>query len=307
MNILSGLTNHDDQVPIKFRWFFQATWQPEVCCMQDALHILVKLYRRLVKHVLLMGNKIISINFIRQLLQDNDRRYGVCLSDLASSDAMNVKIAEKIGSERIIAGLEENVAGSEALVVYLQIMMWIKQSYIEAETTASNRLYLSWKIVFVCRIWREFILSSKNRSLKDFISANTYNCVEINAHSMLVFLIDCREKNREEIFKVAKTGSQACESFFAKERSQTTTQSTITNFDMSEMLARSKRTEMIEIAQAKATDFKFSRMKSSSVSGLTLPLPSNQEIDEIISKAFVDACIILRAFGKITFLYKPAI
>lgn len=301
MNDLSGLMTEDSAVPDKFTWFFQAIWQPTVCTLQDPLHVLVKLYRRLVGHVLIIGSKIISVSFLQLLLKEDDRRYGICLSDLKNTDAMNVRIAEKVGSERIISGLEKNVPGSEALVVYLSLMMWVRKAYIDAETSPVTRVFLAWKLVFFVRIWKASLVEDDEKTLKHFISSNTYNCLELNAHSLLVFLTKCRDENRPDLFKVEKLGSQPCERYFATERSQTTTLSTITNFDMFDLLCRTKRTDIMLMAQSKCENFEFARLKQTTASTTQIDLPSENEINNVIENSFEEAKILAQSLGKCNF------
>jgi hypothetical protein len=57
-----------------------------------------------------------------------------------------------------------------------------------------------------------------------FVSLNSYLCIEINAHALILLII--RLGNRKELFKPWLCGSQSCESYFRTARSCTPTEST---------------------------------------------------------------------------------
>ena len=63
-------------------------------------------------------------------------------------------------------------------------------------------------------------------------------CIELNAHSLLLFLIICRDLNLPNTFLPWLLGSQCCERIFPTARSLSTTFSTIINFGMLGFLRR---------------------------------------------------------------------
>ena len=44
------------------------------------------------------------------------------------------------------------------------------------------------------RYWRKWLILNKSFTLRDnFITSNTYMCIELNAHALIVFLITIRD------------------------------------------------------------------------------------------------------------------
>ena len=78
-------------------------------------------------------------------------------------------------------------------------------------------------------------------TLKDnFITTNAYMCIEINAHSLLMFFLRLRDTfpDNNDSFVPWMLGSQSCERTFCSLRSMTGTFSTIVNFSMLGLLQR---------------------------------------------------------------------
>lgn len=302
---LSGLREQDMMVPDDFKWIHNAYWEPKIISTQDSSHILVKLYRRIHRHILVMGEKNISLNFLKILLNvDNTSdtnpgtksKFGICLSDLESADTMSMKFAEKVCTDRVIQGLAENVPNSEGMILYLKIMKAVQIAFISPQTAPAERMYYSYWILLICRIWR-FSLTD-DRNLKSFISSNTYNSIELNCQGMLCYLKKCRERNEPHLFLPELIGSQMCESFFRLERSQTTTYCTKTNFDIFEFLGRVKRTHVLMMSKANCGDFKIAREAKNNLSIPPTTLPSNDEILKIIENALKDAFCEFSKLGE---------
>lgn len=98
--------------------------------------------------------------------------------------------------------------------------------------------------IFVLRVWRAW-LEEKNYSIKDnFISANAYTCVEINAHSMLLSIIKLREQMQPTLFLPVLYSSQPCESIFRQIRSMSTTLSTVVNCSLLDIIHRFNKIQL---------------------------------------------------------------
>lgn len=128
------------------------------------------------------------------------------------------------------------------------------------------------------RIWRHYIRSNKSYTLKNnCITTNAYSCVELNAHSMVLLVMHLRDSNLSDLFKPDLMDSQPCESFFRQVRSLTTTNSTIVNFSLKEMLGRLNRINLQhDISQN--PHFVFPRMNKTTSNSIQQRLPSNDEI-----------------------------
>lgn len=77
---------------------------------------------------------------------------------------------------------------------------------------------------------------------KNFITSNTYTCIEINAHGLLILVEKLRETNQ---FTPWLCSSQPCKKIFRQIRSMTSTFSTIVNFNLMGILRRLNRVQIL--------------------------------------------------------------
>lgn len=135
------------------------------------------------------------------------------------------------------------------------------------------------------------INSSNKYTLSEcFISSNCYTCIEINAHSLIKFVIKLRRSNKPSLFAPTLLGSQANESSFRQLRAMTTTQSTVINFPLIDMLHRVDRIELQNDIMAKCTWLKFPRNDQKSVlTPKITELPTDSDIIALIEEAKKEA------------------
>lgn len=93
---------------------------------------------------------------------------------------------------------------------------------------------------FIVRGWRNWIKKRFN-NLQLCVTTNAYQCLELNAHSLILFLQECRDNNCPEQFIVAVLSSQPNEKIFRQLRSMGTTQQTVINFTAKELTEKLKR------------------------------------------------------------------
>lgn len=138
------------------------------------------------------------------------------------------------------------VGGNEGTIIYLRLLSNIVRSFLDLSLQPLQRLRLLWFSTFLLRIWKQFILNSKKKySMKnDFISANCYSCIEINAHSMILLMLFLKERNLDLLFHPQLIGSQQCEHTFRQIRSFTSTYSTVTNSTLLEITRRISKIEL---------------------------------------------------------------
>ena len=161
---------------------------PPFLTTQDTVHIGAKLKSRLLKPsiVLPVGNFIISSGHINSLMKTVSKdKHQLTSSDIFSRDKMNFKSVPKICDPKIARLLFEYVPGSEGTAAYLKVMYYIIQSYLSVALTMTDRIYYLWYAVFFLRYWRAWIMTNKFSVISNFITTNTYLCVELNAHSLL--------------------------------------------------------------------------------------------------------------------------
>lgn len=105
------------------------------------------------------------------------------------------------------------------------------KSYVRADTRVEDRLFSAVFVVQFLRIWRQW-LSENGMDMKNFISSNTWEGLEIN----LILLISlCVLGETEAIHLI---NSQRNEKFFRKVRSFTGCESTVVNCSMKSFIHR---------------------------------------------------------------------
>lgn len=296
--------------PKVFDWFFSAKWDlNDSIHINDQTHLAVKLYRRLMNQAMHIGDGIGSQGCLIDLIETLGKNETLlCPSQLTSkSDAMNFDIADKVASERIVNLLTE--PEQSATKFYLQLILYVKHAYIDTTQEVLQRLYYSWYVVFATRIWRSHIVSqtTKKKSKtersaitlqEDFITRNAYVCIEINGHSLLLFVCQSREMGKPELFLPYQTSSQDCENFFRSLRSMASTFFTVINLKVHEVLHKIRRLmKLEEIKNSMDPDlFQFHKKNTKS---LYIPssLPSDEEINEKIQLAYHDGKLACENIG----------
>jgi hypothetical protein len=164
-------------------------------------------------------------------------QHGLRARDLDSNDKQNFAAVEHlIKASPLLSNIPDALA---------------TQYFLDAE----QRLEEIWYSTFFLRYWRQWILLQKAFTLKNnFITSNCYNCIEINAHSLLAYTIIMRDTYSQtpEVFVPWLMGSQSCEQTFRSLRSMTGNFSTIINFSMLGMLQRLHKLSIKEELQSQS-------------------------------------------------------
>lgn len=159
-------------------------------------------------------------------------------------DKMNFEAIDKLSATCVTDLLLKNDE-SKATGQLLILTRYILDTFLDKSLSVIERVYRIWYSTFFLRLWRAWIKDHKEYSLsKNWITLNTYTCVELNAHGLLILI----EKHREhpERFLPWLFSSQPCEKFFRQTRSMTSTLSTVVNFDILDLLRRRHRIEAID-------------------------------------------------------------
>ncbi|XP_055714295.1 uncharacterized protein LOC129808541 [Phlebotomus papatasi] len=159
---------------------------PVINCVQDTVHIGGKLKNRLLyREPMTLGDiQITSAHLLQLIESSNVSEHGITQSEIQTKDHMNYKIAEKLIDEKLITALKNNVPGSDGTVFYLNLMRLIRNSFDAPNISPSARLYDIWFALFAFRYWRRW-LRKNNIPLERCITANAYQCIEVNAHSLV--------------------------------------------------------------------------------------------------------------------------
>lgn len=292
--------------PAEFNGFFQAEWDlNSPCVINDSVHLVVKIIWRMMKKNMNMGDSRVSkANILDMLLVYGKAKTGVdpsVITDL--KDAMNYERATKLCAPKIYELLDNE--DQKATRTFLKLATNVNLALVDTSLSPEERIPKLWYSVFLCRFWRLSTLSTRGKTLKnDFLSDNAYKCLEINAHNLLKFLVQCRDMGKPELFLPYEANSQTCESVFRGLRSQGTSNYTVVNFNMSEILYRARRAAKIVQIQS-SIDPSFHTFETSSLMRklrkqtrfVPTQLPSNLEIKILVDAAFREALQDAAALG----------
>ena len=208
-------------------------------CFQDMVHIGVKLKSRLLKPsiILPMGSFLAGSSHLTMVTQLKGKdEHGLRGRDLDHHDKQNFTAVENIIKASDCLDSIPEALGTK---YYINIMSSAINSFLQKKMTPLQRIEEIWYATFFLRYWRQWILNHPKFTLKDnFITSNSYVCVEINAHSLLAVILTLRHSEQQQCFLPWILGSQSCEQTFRSLRSMTGTFSTIINFSMLGILHR---------------------------------------------------------------------
>lgn len=276
----------------------------ETIYTQDKTHIGTKLRNLMLKTIkkekkLLIGKYYIQQSHLKQLIDKFPKdQHNLTKSTLNPIDKQNFDSVKRICSNNVIALLRSKVHDSHGTVKFLEIMQYIIDSYMDQTLSPLERVYKIWYSVFMLRLWRAFIVSKKNLSLKEnFMSMNCYVCIELNAHSLLKMLIQLKEINMPNLFMLHQLGSQPCESLFRQARSFTATYSTVANCSVKEFSERMNKIELQnKISSNIGNVYLFPRLGCKKSNAKVFGLPSLADIqntlEEVKNNALADAILL---------------
>ncbi|KAJ8665460.1 hypothetical protein QAD02_007122 [Eretmocerus hayati] len=212
----------------------------EITPMQDPPHMGTKMRNCFAKdsYPVAMGKYTAAVSDLEYLMQvESKDKHKVVPSDIDPTDCMNFKSVLKICSNECIRGLEKHVPGSDATRMYLTCMKNILQAALEKDLSIEERIYKMFNPLYYLRYWREWLEESEvHEATLNFITQNTYECIELNAQGLLETVLGCLEAGSFESFLPWLMGSQPCESLFRVFRSQGTVHSMIVNFTVLDSL-----------------------------------------------------------------------
>ena len=155
---------------------------------------------------------------------------------------MNFDAVNKLSSQSVI-NLLKNIPESEATRQYLIITRYILDSFLDKDLSILKRVYYMWYSTFFLRLWRQWLKEKEYSIEKNFLTLNTYTCIELNAHGMLLLIDKCRQSNSQ--FLPWLYSSQPCEKIFRQTRSMTSTFSTVVNYSFMDILRRLNRIQIL--------------------------------------------------------------
>ena len=83
-----------------------------------------------------------------------------------------------------------NIPDAKGILAYLKIIKSITDSFLDKKLDCLVRIEKVWYCVFVLWYWCQWIVLCPEYNLADnFITCNAYTCVELNAHSLITFIL----------------------------------------------------------------------------------------------------------------------
>lgn len=109
----------------------------------------------------------------------------------------------------------------------------------------------------------------------------------MNAHAIVTFLKDCRDRNAPEQFIITYLSSQPCEELFREMRSISTTNQTVVNFTIKEFTEKLKRIQMKStIMYRNKNTIRYPALQRlQSKRDVLTSLPSDEDIQAAVMKA----------------------
>lgn len=290
MQTASDLPSARPKCPKIFAWFVIAGFDlSELRYLNDPVHLSVKLHRFNMSHASRAGTGIISQGCLIDLVQELGKAVtGLTVHQLTSKvDVMNFGIAEKVASPRIINLLKE--PHQAATKFFLELSHCVQVAYIKEDTDVLGRMTKGWQAAFMSRIWRKYVKEGSKKQSQDgtlslehdFMSRNSYVCIELNGHCLLEFAIQCRNLGKPELFVPFQTNSQDCESMFRTLRSMATTLNTAVSLKLHEVLHKVRRIQVLEEIKSTVDSefYKFHEKKCQRVKYIAESIPSDEELN----------------------------
>ncbi|XP_065077882.1 uncharacterized protein LOC135701105 [Ochlerotatus camptorhynchus] len=283
--------------------YFIANMNDEVVCIQDTIHLVNKLRHALLnpKKHMAMGKYYVSPEYVRQMIEHGDKViHKMNPSDLNPADKMKFDPALKWMAPDLIEHLIQVVPDCYGTAVYLKLMRLINISFVEEEISPTERICKIWTALFFIRAWRWQCLDSNN-SIQHCTTSNVYWCLELNAHELVHFLVNCRENNAHDQFLVQNLNSQPCETSFRELRSMTTINHTAVNFTMKDVEQRMQRVQMkLLIAHRRKDTLCFPSLRKQVfklLAASSYDLPNDDQIAQSIKVAKHKATELLISVG----------
>lgn len=276
-------------------WFWCDDEAESPIMIQDTIHIGTKkrnFLLRTSRNLTIFGRYFIDIKHLYKLLDTISKdRHGLTKTVLNPLDKQNFSSVQKMCSDAVIHLLKTHVKGSEGTAKFLEILKAVIDAFLDVNLEPLHRVRKIWYAVFMLRLWRKFILSKKNLTLKkNFITMNTYVCVELNAHGLVKIMLSLKEASASHLFVPHLLSSQPCEAIFRQIRSLTSVYSTVVNFSVKDMLERLNKIQLQkDIMHKLSKTFNFPRLQDSHSFETEFELPTKNEIFEEIEKSKADA------------------
>ena len=219
MGLLSPLDSSEQIViPSEQRKWYALKKPTAIAYVQDMVHVAVKLKSRLIKpSIILPIEKYIAGVHHLGLVHCNFNKDERALRerDINHKDKQNYEAVLRTTSKNVFEILK-CIPDAKGTSAYLYALRCVVDSYLDKSLHPLVRVKKAWFAVFFMRYWCQWILHSSHYTLgNNFITVNAYNiCIELNAHSLISFLLTLRKLSPNSGFHPSLLGSQSCEKAF---------------------------------------------------------------------------------------------
>ena len=304
------ISTNSINIPTQWSSWFAMQAPTHISYVQDIVHLGVKLKARLLKPsiILPMGKFLAGSHDLRLVQQSFGKdRHAIRERDINHKDRQNFDAVLHLTSDDVLDLLSQ-IPDAKGTLAYLKVIRYAVDSYLDKSLDSTTRLEKIWFAVFFVRYWRGWLLNNPNYTLgNNFITTNAYVCLELNAHSLITFLITLRDSPNctEEQFLPWMLGSQSCEKIFRAARSMTSFFSTMINFNMLGLLRRLHRLHIqvcLESESAK-TGIKYPTVEAHKLKdgcnsqGGQVKLINNESIVKAVKKAQEEAQRMVETLG----------
>jgi hypothetical protein len=256
-------------IPTKWMSWFAVKCPTSIAYIQDIVHIAVKMKSRLIKPsiVLPLGTYLAGVHHLRLIQQTFGKdQHGLRERDINHKDKQNYDAVLHITSESVMSLLKK-IPDAKGTHAYLDVLRSVIDSFLDKKLDKLTRIKKAWYGVFFARYWRQWLLLKPDYCLgNNFLTPNAYMCIELNAHSLITFLLTVRDTlpSNNGCFVPWMLGSQSCEKIFRAARSMSSTFSTIINFGLLGLLRRLHRLHIqtCNEAQSDETGIKFPKVEA---------------------------------------------
>lgn len=254
------LDHRSDELSLFPAWFEFDYLLADYFPMQDQPHIGTKLRNRALddKIQLKIGKHDVSKKHLFALLDEATRdQHGIFRSDIENHDKMNFNSVQRMSDPKVIELLKQHVDGSDGTIMYLNLMNRVLRSFLDFSLTPLERIYNIWYVVFLLRMWKKEIVEKKLKT-ENYITNNTYICIEVNAHSLVSIILYLKANRLDQLFLPHLMSSQASDFFFREYRSMSSMGNSFTTTSVMEMIQRCERIALMnEISRVNCPSYTF--------------------------------------------------
>ena len=206
--------------PENWKWF-RAKYSTSIAYVQDPVHVAVKLKTRMTKPSIFLpiGRYLAGVHHLQLAMTSFPKdQHGLRIRDINHKDKQNFEAVMRITHPTFLRVLQQ-IPDAQGTIEFLRVLRCVVDSYLDEKITPLERIHKAWYAVFFCRCWHKWVMNSKEYSIQNnFITENSYSCIELNAHSLITqFLIACKSGYN---FLPWLCGSQSCEKLFRTLRSK---------------------------------------------------------------------------------------